>query len=134
MPWVRLHGAKDYLHMAEVLARHPAMHLTINMVPSLTDQELAWAEGREADDLVRLAEQTSWSLADKRTILGLCFSVNWNNIIRRYPRYAELLERRPQALANPDAFSDADYRDLLAWFNLAWIDPNWLARDPSLLR
>ncbi len=132
MPWVRLHGAKDYLHMAEVLARHPAMHLTINMVPSLTDQGQAWAEGREEDDLARLAEQTSWSPADKRTILGLCFSVNWNNIIRRYPRYAELLERRPQALADPDAFSDADYRDLVAWFNLAWIDPSWLARDTSL--
>ncbi len=132
MPWVRLHGAKDYLHMAEVLARHPAMHLTINIVPSLAEQEQAWAEGREADDLVRLAEQTSWSLADKRAILGLCFSVNWNNIIRRYPRYAELLERRPQALADPNAFSDADYHDLLAWFNLAWIDPSWLARDASL--
>ncbi len=132
MPWVRLHGSKDYLHMAEVLARHPAMHLTINMVPSLTDQGLAWAEGREADDLARLAEQTTWSLDDKRAILGLCFSVNWNNIIRARQRYAELLDRRPQALADPNAFSDADYRDLLAWFNLAWIDPNWLARDASL--
>ncbi len=132
LPWVRLHGAKDYLHMAEVLARYPAMHLTINIVPSLAEQEQAWAEGRETDDLVRLAEQTSWSLADKRAILGLCFSVNWNNIIRRYPRYAELLERRPQALADPNAFSDADYHDLLAWFNLAWIDPSWLARDAPL--
>ncbi len=73
----------------------------------------------------------SWSPADKRAILGLCFSISWDKIIRRYPRYAELLERRPQALANPNAFSDADYRDLLAWFNLAWIDPNWLARDAS---
>lgn len=132
LPWVRLHAAKDYLHMAEVLARHPAMHATINMVPSLTEQMLAWAEGREADDLALLAEQETWSPADKRAILGLCFSVSWDNIIRRYPRYAGLLDRRPQALADPEAFSEADYRDLLAWFNLAWIDPNWLARHPEL--
>lgn len=133
MPWVRLHAAKDYLHMADVLARHPAMHVTINMVPSLTEQMLAWTEGREADDLVLLAEQETWSPGDKRAILGLCFSVSWDNIIRRYPRYAQLLERRPQALADPNAFSDADYRDLVAWFNLAWIDPNWLKRDPTLV-
>ena len=132
LPWVRLHAAKDYLHMAEVLARHPEMHLTINMVPSLTDQMLAWAEGREADDLVLLAEQTEWSLEDKREILNLAFSISWDKVIRRYPRYAELLDRRPQALADPDAFSDADYRDLLAWFNLAWFDPTWLAQNAYL--
>lgn len=132
LPWVRLHAAKDYLHMAEALARHPEMHLTINMVPSLTDQMLAWAKGQEADDLVLLAEQTQWSLADKQAILNLCFSVNWDRIIRRYPRYAELLDRRPQALADPAAFTDADYRDLLVWFNLAWFDPTWLAKNEHL--
>ncbi len=132
LPWVRLHAAKDYLHMAEALARHPAMHVTINMVPSLTEQMLAWAEGREADDLALLAEQETWSLTDKRMIVGLCFSISWDNVIRRYRRYAELLDRRPQALADPAAFSDADYRDLLAWFNLAWIDPNLLERDLTL--
>ena len=132
MPWVRLHAAKDYLHMAEVLAQHPGVHVTINMVPSLVEQMVAWAEGREADDLVRIAEQERWSDADRRFILQMCFSVNWDNIIRRYPRYAGLLDRRPDALADPAAFSDADYRDLVAWFNLAWIDPGWLRRDPSL--
>ena len=33
-------------------------------------------------------------------------------------------------MADPAAFSDADYRDLLAWFNLAWIDPEFLAQSP----
>ncbi len=132
LPWVRLHAAKDYRHMAEVIARHPHIHATINMVPSLTEQMLAWAEGRETDDLAQLAEQESWTADEKRRILNLAFSINWDKVIRRYPRYAELLARRPQALADPQAFSDADYRDLLAWFNLAWTDPNWLARDPVL--
>ena len=132
LPWVRLHAAKDYLHMAELLADYPAVHLTINMVPSLTEQMLAWAEGREADRLVRLAEQEEWSTAEKRAILSLAYSISWDNVIRRYSRYAELLDRRPQALADPEAFSAADYRDLLAWFNLAWIDPNWLERDELL--
>lgn len=132
LPWVRLHAAKDYLHMGEVLARHPGVHLTINMVPSLVEQMVEWAEGRAVDDLARVAEQETWSDADRRFILDLCFSVNWDNIIRRHARYAELLDHRPAALADLHAFSDADYRDLVAWFNLAWIDPGWRERDPLL--
>jgi alpha-amylase/alpha-mannosidase (GH57 family) len=135
MPWVRLHAAKDYLHMAEVLARYPAVHLTINMVPSLTEQMLAWVEdtdGTQVDDLWRLAEQESWSTADKRRIINLCFSISWDRVIRRYPRYAQLLDRRPQALTDPEAFTDQDIRDLVAWFNLVWIDPGWRSRNPEL--
>jgi alpha-amylase/alpha-mannosidase (GH57 family) len=132
LPWVRLHAAKDYLHMGQVLVAHRSVHLTFNMVPSLTEQMLAWANGQESDELAQLAGRTDWTEDEKRTILNLAFSINWDNIIRRYPRYSELLDRRPAALAEPDAFSTQDYLDLLAWFNLAWIDPNWLAGDVLL--
>src|SRR5512133_1077932 len=132
LPWVRMHAAKDYLHMGQVLAAHPKVHQTINMVPSLTEQMLAWANGEESDELAQLAAQPSWTEEEKRTILNLGFSINWDGIIRRYPRYSELLDRRPAALADPNAFSTQDYLDLLAWFNLAWIDPNWLEKDRRL--
>ena len=132
LPWVRLHAAKDYLHMGQVLDDHPAVHLTINMVPSLTEQMLAWAAGEESDELARLAEQPGWNDEEKRLILNLAFSVNWDNIIRRYEPYSRLLDRRPAALESPDTFSAADYRDLMAWFNLAWIDPTWLEKDALL--
>jgi alpha-amylase/alpha-mannosidase (GH57 family) len=132
LPWVRLHASKDYLHMAQVLEQYPEVHLTINMVPSLTDQMLAWADGKEQDQLARLAGQSRWSEDEKRLILNLCFSISWDNVIRRYPRYSELLDRRLQALTNPSSFTTADYRDLMAWFNLAWIDPNWLEQDRVL--
>ncbi len=132
LPWVRLHAAKDYLHMAEVLAAHPHMAATINLVPSLIEQILAWARGEARDELAALAEQEDWSLHDKQIILNLTFSVSWDKVIRRRPRYAELLARRAEALADPERFSPADYRDLLAWFNLSWIDPNWLERDATL--
>lgn len=132
LPWVRLHAAKDYLHMAEVLAKHPEVHLTINAVPSLVEQMLDWAEGREMDTLAQVAEMDSWNDDHRRFMLSLCFSVNWDKVIRRHPRYAELLNRRPAALATPSAFTDSDYRDLVTWFNLAWTDPNWLERDPVL--
>ncbi len=134
LPWVRLHAAKDYLRMGEALAKHPQVHATINLVPSLTDQMLAWARGQEADLLARLGEKASWTREEKQSILNLAFSVSWDKVIRRHPRYAGLLERRPQALANPDVFSDADYRDLIGWFNLVWIAPNWQEQDARIVR
>ena len=38
LPWVRLHAAKDYLHMLDVLAQYPQVHATFNLVPSLVEQ------------------------------------------------------------------------------------------------
>ena len=35
MPWVRLHGTKDYWGMAMLLKETPELHATINLVPSL---------------------------------------------------------------------------------------------------
>jgi alpha-amylase/alpha-mannosidase (GH57 family) len=134
LPWVRLHAAKDYLRMAEALAKYPGVHATVNLVPSLVDQMLAWARGRESDRLAQLGEQEHWNHEEKQIILNLTFSVNWDKVIRRHPRYAELLDRRPQALADPETFTEADYRDLLGWFNLVWIAPQWLERDSALTR
>ena len=44
MPWVRLHGTKDYWGMAMHLKEVPEMHATINLVPSLIAQILAYTD------------------------------------------------------------------------------------------
>src|SRR6516225_9115906 len=44
MPWVRLHGVKDYYGMALHLLEVPAMRCTINLVPSLLLQLEAYTE------------------------------------------------------------------------------------------
>ena len=46
MPWVRLHGTKDYWGMAMLLKEVPELHATINLVPSLLQQLLAYTERR----------------------------------------------------------------------------------------
>ena len=47
MPWVRLHGVKDYYGMALHLLEFPEMRCTINLVPSLLRQLIAYTdEGR----------------------------------------------------------------------------------------
>ena len=56
MPWVRLHGTKDYWGMAMLLKEVPEMHATINLVPSLLVQLTAYTEhGAQDDAPARLA-------------------------------------------------------------------------------
>ncbi len=132
LPWVRLHAVKDYLHMAEVLADHPGVRATINLVPSLVEQLVEYASGQATDRLQRLATQESWTSEEKVYLLANCFSIHWDNIIRRYPRYWQLLQLRQNARDDALLFAQDYYRDLVTWFNLAWIDPIWLARDSLL--
>jgi alpha-amylase/alpha-mannosidase (GH57 family) len=131
LPWVRLHAVKDYLHMAQVLARYPQVHATFTLTPSLTAQLLDYASGQLTDPLMQLAGQSCFSPDDKHYLLNLCFSIN-EAIIRQFPRYLEILERRHLARLNLDYFSTQTWRDLLVWFNLAWTDPNLLENDPVL--
>ncbi len=134
LPWVRLHAARDYLHMAEVLERHPNVHVTFNVVPSLMVQLEDFFHGKTLDRLWVLSERSDWSREEKLYLLNICFGHDRERVIRRYPRYNELLERHGDALADPDAFTSQDYLDLIAWFNLAWIDPNHREKDRDLGR
>ncbi len=49
-------------------------------------------------------------------------------MIRPYPRYFELYGRRTHRAS----WTTGDVRDLQVWHKLAWMDPDWLARDPRL--
>jgi alpha-amylase/alpha-mannosidase (GH57 family) len=132
LPWARLHATKDYLHMAQVAEKYPDVHVTFTLVPSLAEQLQDYANGALQDRLMQLARQVYFSPDDKRYLLNICYSISWGNIIRRYPPYAALLDRRHLALLNPDYFSEQTYRDLIVWFNLAWTDPNLLEEDELL--
>lgn len=137
-PWVRVHATKDYLDMAQKVEAYEDVHVTFNFTPSLM---------RQLNDLASGAKDIYWTLAEKpvsdltetekRFILERFFDVNWTNIISRYPRYQELLDKRGgTAPASIDAalevFSDQDFMDLQVWFNLAWFDPAYLTEEPLL--
>jgi len=134
LPWVRLHATKDYLHMVELLQAYPRVRQTFNLVPSLIEQLDGYASGYYQDRCLRLSRTPVPALSpqDRVFVLSLFFSINWHRILSRYPRYQQLLQLRDEAHGDPAAFSDADLQDLIAWFNLAWIDPNWLERDATL--
>src|SRR4051812_47459492 len=96
MPWVRLHGVKDYYGMALHLLEFPEMRCTINLVPSLILQLQAYTERGATDRYLSISRVPADGLSedDCLFLLDNFFNANHDYMIRPYPRYAELLLRR----------------------------------------
>src|ERR1700722_5612893 len=56
MPWVRLHGVKDYYGMALYLPQVPEMRCTINLVPSLLAQLAGYTEHGLTDRFMQVSQ------------------------------------------------------------------------------
>lgn len=121
LPWVRLHGTKDYLDMVEMLAGYPDIHATFNIVPSLIEQIEDYTNRTVKDSFLELSYKRAEALTeeDRRFLLNNFFSINKDKVISLFPRYYELFFRRQKGLS----FNTQDLLDLQVLFNLAWIDP-----------
>ncbi|HWG45712.1 MAG TPA: glycoside hydrolase family 57 protein [Gemmataceae bacterium] len=138
MPWVRLHGVKDYYGMALHLLEFPEMRCTINLVPSLLLQLLAYTEHNASDRFLDVSRIPADDLqeADSLFLLDHFFMANPDQMIRPFPRYAELYQRRAAGRNSARdvlrRFQTRDLRDLQVWFNLAWVHPLAIERDDCL--
>src|SRR5437870_7695658 len=138
MPWVRLHGVKDYYGMALHLLEFPEMRCTINLVPSLLLQLQAYTERGASDRFLDAARVPADSLQERDSLFLLdhFFMANAEYMIRPFPRYAELYQMRGlgrnTARESLRRFRERDLRDLQVWFNLAWVHPLLVERDDTL--
>ena len=130
MPWVRLHGIKDYLDMVQILEKYPAIHQTFNFVPSLLEQIEDYTNRAVEDKFLVLSYKPAQDLTgeDKEFILENFFKIDKDQVIASHPRYYELYLNR----LNKKEFSPQDYLDLQVWFNLAWTDPIFRENTPEL--
>ena len=64
LPWVRLHGVKDYLDMVQILGNFPGIKQTINLVPSLIEQIEDYANGTINDKFLRLSYKPAVELTE----------------------------------------------------------------------
>lgn len=122
MPWVRLHGIKDYYDMVAVLDEFPDLKQTFNLVPSLIEQIEEYTAGGGSDNHLELSRRLAAELTanEKSEILETFFSAHHPTMIQPFPRYRRLLAK---AAKNSEAFSVQDFLDLQVWSNLVWFDP-----------
>jgi len=140
LPWVRLHGTKDYWGMVALLREFPQVRVTFNLVPSLLVQLEAFARDEAVDRHLALGLKAADALSDDERAFCVenFFHAHKPRMIDPYPRYAELLARRgsngkglsPRALAAQ--FSRDDIRDLQVWHKLVWIDALYFERDERI--
>ncbi len=140
LPWVRLHGSKDYLDMLKILDEFPDIHQTFNVVPSLLEQINDYVNNGATDVYLQMTQKNPSDLTEteKTFVLENFFLANWDNMIKPFPRYYELLEKRGFRISKGSLsrvskyFSNQDILDLQVLFNLSWIDPMFREQDKDL--
>ena len=121
------------MHLKEV----PEFHCTINLVPSLLMQLHGYTHENASDRHLDVSRRPADSLSesDAQFLLEQFFMANHDNMIRPYPRYWELLQKRggnEPAERAVRRFSERDFRDLQVWHNLTWMHPLLFDIDSDL--
>ncbi|MFA7658871.1 MAG: glycoside hydrolase family 57 protein [Candidatus Gastranaerophilaceae bacterium] len=135
MPWVRLHGVKDYLDMLLIMKDFENLKLNFNLVPVLLDSFIDYGEKGSHDIHSRLTvtETSDLTNDDKEFILNNFFDANYSSMIYKHEPYNRLYQKRfAGENANVCDFSDQEYSDIMAWFNLVWVDPIYKNMFPEL--
>jgi alpha-amylase/alpha-mannosidase (GH57 family) len=133
LPWTRLHALKDYYGMVKLLDEFPQVHQTFNLVPSLVAQIQDYVSGEAQDPFLQVASKPAKDLTEKerRFALQYLFQAHPVNVIGRYPRYRELLEKFHGAGDSPERaekyFQTQDFTDLQVLSQIGWFDEFFLA-------
>jgi alpha-amylase/alpha-mannosidase (GH57 family) len=136
LPWTRLHALKDYWGMVKILEEFPNVHATFNVVPSAAAQIEEYASGqfKELWFEAAFAPTASLTFDQRREILSRAFQINYENLLRRWPRFAELYDfvQISGAEAAASRFGLQDWCDLQVLSQIAWMDEQYLAKDPVI--
>jgi len=138
MPWVRLHGAKDYYGLAALAEEFPDLRMTVNLVPSLLRQFDEYVTRQGEDRWLSVARRRAEDLSeqDRVFLVKYFFMAHPEHFLRANPRYHELWEKARFGRRASDRvqkeFTAQDVRDLQVWANLAWFHPVLVEREPLL--
>jgi alpha-amylase/alpha-mannosidase (GH57 family) len=114
--------------MISVIEDFPSIRLNFNLTPVLVLQIKELIEGRIRDRWLDWARTPAADLDEetKFALLENFFKIHWENLVKPFPRYWELLNKRGLTFYRDDArrglryFSNQEFTDLQTWFNLAW--------------
>ena len=135
MPWVRLHGVKDYLDMLLIMEKFEKLKLNFNLSPCLLDAIINYGKNNYHDIHSRLTVTniSDFTNDDKEFVLNNFFDVEYSSMIFPYETYNELYQKRfASERVDINSFSEQEYSDIMALFNLVWIDPIYQNIYPEL--
>jgi len=135
MPWVRLHAVKDYLGMLKLMDGYEKLKLNFSLVPILlTALDNYGNKGfHDLHSKLTVTPVEELSDDDKFFIINNFFDANYPNMILPHIKYADLYKKRYSSddITIHD-FSDDEYSDIMAWFNLVWLGRYWQNNHPEI--
>lgn len=134
MPWARLHAVKDYLDMVLFLDKFPKLKLNVDIVPALLDTIIDYTNGyNDIHSELSVANVSAMTDEEKSFILNNFFTLKVETMLYRSENYKALYKKRfAQNVCNPADFDERELSDLIALFNLVWIDSVHYERYPRL--
>lgn len=117
LPWVRLHATRDYHGMAAIAAEHD-VKVSINLVPALVQQLVAFADGHKDIFEADACSGASAGLPNAES-LRVAFEAHEEHQIGVRPAYARLHARYKAG----EQLDHQDLRDALVWQQLSWFPP-----------
>ena len=135
MPWSRLHAVKDYLDMVSVLKKFPRLKLNIDIVPALLDELIQYSENGYDDihSSLTTSKIEDLSYSDKEYILNNFFNSKYETMVYPYPTYRKLFKKRyAENSISVDDYTNQEFSDLMALFNLSWIDTTHYEKYPEV--
>ena len=143
LPWVYLHGIKDYSDMAAHLERYPAMRAVVNFAPVLLEQLDDYAQQLDAmltsgvptqDHMLNFLggiEPIPTDPAARLALIQACQRCHAPRMIHPYPAFHRLLRMigatdeagvgRHGMQWHLGYLSEQYFLDLLTWYHLAWL-------------
>lgn len=134
MPWVRLHAVKDYLDMMLWVEKFNNLRLNFNYVPVLLDSLIKYENGaHDIHSRITVTPVEKLSHEDKIFILNNFFDANYQTMILQNEEYHRLYKIiQEKGAEDTEIFSNQEYSDLMALFNLSWIDPSFKNSNQKL--
>ncbi|MCG7893433.1 MAG: glycoside hydrolase family 57 protein [Candidatus Thiodiazotropha taylori] len=135
LPWVYLHGLKDYADMAAHLEHVPDAKAVVNFAPVLleqiddySEQIAAWLKTGKLIKDPLLAALAGPGLpvdeASRKSLISACLRANEHRLISRFKHFNELADLVKHTLENERMvgyLNDQCLVDLLVWYHLAWV-------------
>lgn len=135
LPWVYLHGIKDYLDMASHLENHPQARAVVNFAPVLLEQLDDYVEqiqdwllrGRQIKDPLLAALAGPGLPLDqesRRELMMACLRANEKHMQGRFRTFRRLTDIVGMVDAHSESseyLNDQFIADLLVWYHLAWM-------------
>jgi alpha-amylase/alpha-mannosidase (GH57 family) len=115
MPWVFLHAIKDYYDMPWMVAEVEGIKATFNITPPLIEQmELYYENSWYKDKFLGFwyANPTELKEDDRKWLIKLCRTPNYERMIAPFPRFVELYDM--------EHYNNGELIELEVLFMLSW--------------